>query len=181
MIRLLVIVMMLVTTSCATAPLVMQQSSGPYAYKVATGDRLRITVFGEPTLSGEFALDGTGSIAYPLLGLVNVSAKSTGEVRNEITMRLGTEFVRNPKVSVEVANFRPVYILGEVARPGEFAYVEGLTAYALVAKAGGFTYRANQKAIFVRHESSTSETAYALNGSFTIRPGDTVRIGERYF
>jgi polysaccharide export outer membrane protein len=120
-------------------------------------------------------------IAYPLLGQVGAATKTTGDIRDEITNRLGAQYLRNPKVSVEVANHRPVYVLGEVARPGEFAYVEGLTAFALVAKAGGFTYRANQKIIFIRHEANPSEQAYSLTVNVTIRPGDTVRIGERYF
>ncbi len=181
MLRTLSITLMLFCAACQTVPVQSIGSSKPYVYQLGTGDRLRITVFGEPTLTGEYALDGEGMIAYPLLGQVQAAAKTTNEVRDEITNRLGAQYVRDPKVSVEVANHRPVYVLGEVARPGEFPFVEGLTAFALVAKAGGFTYRANQKIIFIRHETNTSEQAYSLTGSVTIRPGDTVRIGERYF
>lgn len=181
MLRILSIAVMLVCGACQTVPSPSIGSSELYIYKLGTGDRLRITVFGEPTLSGEYALDGAGMIAYPLLGQVEAAAKTTNDVRDEITNRLGAQYLRDPKVSVEVVNHRPVYVLGEVARPGEFPYVEGLTAFALVAKAGGFTYRANQKVIFIRHEANASEQAYSLTGNVTIRPGDTVRIGERYF
>jgi protein involved in polysaccharide export with SLBB domain len=176
-----ILVMFLLCAACASVPLKSVEPSKGYVYKLGTGDRLRITVFGETSLSGEFALDGAGTIAYPLLGQVVAKAKSTIELRDEIQIRLGTEFVRSPKVSVEVINYRPIYILGEVTRPGEFAFVEGLGALALIAKAGGFTYRANQKILFIRHESDTQENAYALTGSLVIRPGDTVRVGERYF
>jgi polysaccharide biosynthesis/export protein len=179
--RALGLLLVILLGACSTSPVETISSVEPYVYKVGAGDRLRITVFGEPSLTGEFAIDGTGAIAFPLLGPVSVSAKTTALVRDEITSRLGAEFVRNPKVSVEVANYRPVYVLGEVARPGEFPYVEGLTALALVAKAGGFTYRANEKVIFVRHEAKTAEQIYALTGGLVIRPGDTVRVGERYF
>jgi len=168
-------------TACTTMSGVVISSNDHYVYALGTGDRLRITVFGEPTLSGEYALDGTGSFSYPFLGRIAAASKTTGDIRDEITRRLGTEFLRNPKVSVEVANYRPVYVLGEVARPGEFAYTEGLTAFALVAKAGGFTYRANRKVIFINRESSATEQAYALSARLMIQPGDTVRIGERYF
>ena len=181
MLRILSITLMLFCAACQTVPVQSLQSSEPFVYRLGTGDRLRITVFGEPTLTGEYVLDGAGMIAYPLLGQVGAATKTTGDIRDEITNRLGAQYLRNPKVSVEVANHRPVYVLGEVARPGEFPYVEGLTAFALVAKAGGFTYRANQKIIFIRHEANASENAYSLTGNVTIRPGDTVRIGERYF
>lgn len=181
MMRALSLALTLMCAACGTTPPVQTASNEPYVYKLATGDRLRIAVFGEPTLSGEYALDGLGAIAYPLLGQVIAAGKTTAEVNAEITSRLGAQFVRDPKVSIEVANYRPVYILGEIARPGEFPYVEGLTAFALVAKAGGFTYRANQKFIFIRRESNTAEQTFTLSGSLTIRPGDTVRIGERYF
>ena len=181
MFRVISISLMMMCTSCATVPVATADSSEPYVYKLGAGDRLKISVFGEPSLSGEYAVDGAGAIAYPLLGQVTAASKTTSALRQEIENRLGGQYVREPKVSVEVANYRPIYVLGEVARPGEFPYVEGITAYALVAKAGGFTYRANQKVIFIRRESMSDEQAYALSGRLTIRPGDTVRVGERYF
>jgi protein involved in polysaccharide export with SLBB domain len=180
MLRFLSLALLILCAACATLP-DLAPPSGPFVYKLGSGDRLRIVVFGEPALTGEFALDGGGTIAYPLLGEVSAAAKSTSEVRDDIAARLGAQYVRNPRVSVEVINYRPIYILGEVARPGEFPFVEGLSAFALVAKAGGFTYRANRKFVFVRHEREAVEKAYALTGSLTVRPGDTVRIGERYF
>lgn len=180
MIRIIVLALACLCTACAPIPL-QQPDATAYVYKLGSGDRLRITVFGESTLSGEFAVDGSGAIAYPLLGQVAAAKKTTVELRDEITVRLGSKYVRNPKVSVEVTNYRPVYILGEIARPGEFPFVEGLSAIALIAKAGGFTYRANRKTIFIRHEQDTGEKAYALSGSLPIRPGDTIRVGERYF
>ncbi|MFM9976609.1 MAG: polysaccharide biosynthesis/export family protein [Sphingomonadaceae bacterium] len=180
MLRFIMLALLMLCAACTTLPDLAPPMPSSI-YKLGTGDRLRITVFGEPALTGEFALDGGGAIAYPLLGNVVAGDKSTLELGNEITARLGEAYVRNPRVSVEVLNYRPVYVLGEVARPGEFPFVEGLSAFALIAKAGGFTYRANRKVLFVRHEKDTAEKAYALTGSLAIRPGDTVRVGERYF
>ncbi len=181
MIRIVSFFLLLLCAGCAPTVLQPVDASVPFTYRLGTGDRLRISVFDEPRLSGDFAVDGTGVIAYPLLGSINVADKTTAEVRDQVASRLGAEFVRNPRVSVEVTNFRPVYVLGEVARPGEFVYSEGLTALALVAKAGGFTYRANQKIIFIHREKGEAEQAYPLDAKLLIRPGDTVRIGERYF
>jgi len=179
MLRLLFLALLTLCAACSTLPDPAPSISS--VYKLGSGDRLRIVVFGEPSLSGEFTLDGGGTIAYPLLGQVSAATKSTVELRDEITGRLGSDYVRNPRVSVEVISYRPIYVLGEVARPGEFPYVEGLSALALIAKAGGFTYRANRKVVFVKHEKDTEEKRYALTGSLIIQPGDTVRVGERYF
>lgn len=181
MLRIFAVMLMCFTAACATVPISSVASPEAYVYTLGPGDRLRIVVFGEPALTGEYAVDGAGAIAYPLLGQIVAAKKTTGILRDEITTQLGTQYVRDPRVSVEVVNYRPIYILGEIARPGEFAYVEGLTAFALVAKAGGFTYRANQKVIFIRHEGQPAEQAYALSATVPIRPGDTIRIGERYF
>ena len=179
--HLLVIFGFLSAVACAPIAVEPSTTADPYIYRFGPGDRVKIIVFGEAALSGEFSVDGTGMIAFPLLGQVTAAGKTIESLRAELTTRLGTEYVRSPKVTIEVANFRPVYILGEVARPGEFPFLEGLQAIALVAKAGGFTYRANQTVAFIRHEGETTEKAYSLSGSLVIRPGDTVRIGERYF
>lgn len=170
------------TAGCASSvPLSPAPTLSSYAYKVGTGDRLRVTTYGEPTLSGEFAVSGAGRIAFPLLGDVEAGGKTTEEVRDSLRQLLASKFLRNPSVTVEVINFRPIYVLGEVAKPGEFAFAERLTAYALIAKAGGFTYRADKQRIFIRHENEPDERAYALTSDLAIRPGDTVRIAERYF
>lgn len=89
--------------------------------------------------------------------------------------------MRDPRVTVNVASYRPVYVLGEVSNPGEYAYTERMTVYALVAKAGGFTYRANQNVAFIRHENEAQERAYSLTSGGAIMPGDTIRFEQRYF
>ncbi len=181
MMRFISIFLVLFSAGCATVVGEPVDAYERLVYRVSTGDRLRITVFDEPRLSGEFALDGSGAIAYPLLGTIVVTSKTTAEVRDQITQRLSAEFVRNPRVSVEIVNYRPVYVVGEVVKSGEFDYVEGLTALALIAKAGGFTYRANKRVIYISRGEGEAEKAYAFDAKLPIRPGDTIRIGERRF
>lgn len=153
----------------------------PFIYLLGPGDRLRITTFGESALSGEFTVTGSGTLAFPLIGDVIAAGKPASQVRDEIRTRLGAQYLRNPNLTVEVINFRPVFILGEVAKSGEFPYVERMTVFTLIARAGGFTYRANRRTVFIRREREIYEHAYPLTGGLAVRPGDTVRIGERYF
>jgi len=102
----------------------------------------------------------------------------------EFTIKLQTEllaYVRAPNVSVEVANYRPFFILGEVQRPGTYPYSASLTVQNAVATAGGFTYRANRNRVYIRHANEPEERAFRLNTSTPVLPGDTIRIGERLF
>ncbi len=151
------------------------------SYALGSSDRLRITVFGHPTLSGEFEVDGRGSISMPLIGQVQALGLSTVELENTIATSLSEGYVLDPRVSVEVINYRPFYILGEVGRPGEYPYTSGLTVQNAVAAAGGFSYRANKRAVFIKSIDSNEEIAYDLTPSTVVKPGDTIRIGERIF
>ncbi len=150
-------------------------------YKLGNADRLRITVFGEPTLSGEFVVDGTGQISLPLIGEIHATGKTVREVQREYEGKLKDGYLNSPRVSAEVIDFRPYYILGEVGRPGEYPYQDGLTVLNAVATAGGFSYRANKKTVFVRGANATEEVAVPLTSSTQVTPGDTIRIGERLF
>ena len=187
--RQLALLSLVLATACTPPPAVSPASVQPaatpappsFAYRIGAGDRLRVTTYNEPTLSGEFTVSGAGRIAFPLLGDIEAVGKTTEELREALRRELASKFLRNPSVAVEVVNFRPVYVLGEIAKPGEIAFAEGLTAYALIAKAGGFTYRADKRRIYIRHENEPEERPYALTSDLVIRPGDTIRIGERYF
>jgi polysaccharide export outer membrane protein len=152
-----------------------------YVYQMGAGDRLKIVTYGEEKLTGEFVVSGEGVVAFPLVGDVPARGRTVADFRADLVARLSREFLRNPSVTVDVVNFRPVYVLGEVAKPGEFPFAENMTVYTLVAKAGGFTYRANRRTVFIRREGQPVETAHMLSGTTVVRPGDTIRIGERYF
>lgn len=160
---------------------VATQAQTDTSYALGSSDRLRVTVFGHPTLSGEFEVDGRGSISMPLIGQIQALGLSTVELENALATSLSDGYVLNPRVSVEVINYRPFYILGEVGRPGEYPYTSGLTVQNAVAAAGGFSYRANKRAVFIKSIDSNEEIAYDLTPSTVVKPGDTIRIGERIF
>jgi polysaccharide export outer membrane protein len=163
----------------ATSPAAQQQSVS--AYTLGNGDQLRITVFGQPDLSGQFEVDGTGAISMPLIGQVQALGLTTPELEDHIVSVLEGDYVLNPRVSAEVINYRPYYILGEVNRPGEYPFTSGLTVMNAVAAAGGWTYRANKKVVYIKGVDSNEEQAFELNTSTVVHPGDTLRIGERIF
>src|SRR5262245_51570702 len=164
--------------ACSTLPSTPANVSQPTDYRLGPGDQLRITVFNEPDLTGQYEVGSQGVNAYPLVGEVH----ATGLTLPEFTTGLQTalaQYIRQPNVSVEVANYRPFFILGEVQRPGTYPYSASLTVLNAVATAGGFTYRANRGRVFVRRAAETVERVYPM--TTLVMPGDTVRIGERFF
>jgi protein involved in polysaccharide export with SLBB domain len=147
------------------------------AYTLGAGDRIRVVVFGEPDLSGEFAVDSTGSVALPLIGQTPVSGLTVTAFESILERRLKERRILNaPDVSAEVLNFRPFYILGEVARPGTYPYTSGLDVFSAVATAGGFAPLANQLRVQIKRAGETEERAYSLEAVVAVRPGDTIRV-----
>lgn len=167
-------------TGCATAPAAAPEAAAVPEYRLGAADQVRITVFNEPELTGQFVVGSQGTIAYPLVGNIRAAGLTVQEFSEALQTALG-EYVRSPSVSVEVANYRPFFILGEVARPGTYPYSASLTVMNAVATAGGFTYRANRGRVFIRHANESVERSYPLTPSTPVLPGDTVRIGERLF
>ena len=166
---------------CATVATEELPTVGEAEYRIGPGDTLNIAVFREEALSGEFVVGEQGMVSLPLVGDVEAVGKTIPQFRDDLVALLGGEFVRNPQVAVSPVSYRPVYILGEVEQPGEYEYSERMSVYALVAKAGGFTYRADESVVFVRHGDEAEEKAYRLTSGAAVMPGDTVRIVERYF
>jgi len=150
-------------------------------YRLGAGDKIRVITFGEEALTGEFYVSGSGKVSLPLVGDVQAAGKSVPEFQRMVENSLKDGFLKDPKVSVEVLNYRPFYILGEVQKPGEYPYTNALTVQNAVATANGFTYRANQKKVFIKRADSTEEKEYPLTSSTPVSPGDTIRIGERFF
>ncbi len=156
--------------------------SQPTAYKLGTGDKLRVIVYGEDELSGEFVIDDQGNLNMPLIGKVSAQDKTLSEVEEAVVARLRNGYLRDPKVSLEVLNYRPFFIQGEIKEPGEYPYKTGLTLQDAVAIAGGYSYRANDKAVFIRKVGTDREVSVALTGTRVhIQPGDSIRIPERFF
>lgn len=170
-------------SGCATVPAGDQgvlQDAPTAEYQLGPADQLRVTVYGEPDLTGLYVVGSQGSIAYPLVGEVSALGLTVAEFTDKLQTELQA-YIRSPNVAVEVANYRPFFILGEVQRPGTYPYSANLTVQNAVATAGGFTYRANRNRVFIRHANEAEERAFRLNTSTPVLPGDTIRIGERLF
>jgi polysaccharide export outer membrane protein len=150
-------------------------------YKLGPDDNVRIITYDEPQLTGQFSVDSNGDITLPLVGAVHASGLTVEDLRGAIETALESGYIKRPSVSVEVANARPFYILGEVNKPGQYPYTTRMTVMNAVATAGGFTYRANEKAVYIRHAVDQTETKTRLTATTEVDPGDTVRIGERFF
>jgi len=164
----------------AAVPLTATASVG-YEYKLGSGDKIRLIIFGEPDLSGEFTISGDGVVALPLIREVKATGLTASQLQMKVENAFKEGYLKDPRVSIEVLSFRPFYILGEVNKPGEYPYSNGITVVNAVALASGYTYRANQKKVFLRHAGATSEEEVPLTSTTMVAPGDTIRIAERYF
>jgi polysaccharide export outer membrane protein len=157
-------------------------SAADSAYMLGSGDKVRVTVFGELDLSGEYQVDGSGVLAFPLVGEVRAAGGTARKLENEIAKKLGSGYLKNPTVSVEVLTYRPFFILGEVKQPGSYAYKNGLNVLNAVAMAGGYTYRAKSNVwVITRSGNKEYQDREIRNGDFTVLPGDTIVIPERFF
>lgn len=151
------------------------------AYRLGSADKIKVTVFGEPELSGEFVVDGSGVVSLPLIESIQVEGLTVQEFQRLAEERYSDGFLREPRISAEVLNFRPFYILGEVSKPGEYSYSNGLTVLNAVATAEGFTYRANKKYVMIKSADSSQEIRAELTPALKVQPGDTIRVMERFF
>jgi polysaccharide export outer membrane protein len=152
-----------------------------FEYRLGAGDKLRVIVFGEDTLGGEFVVSNNGDVQLPLIGKVKVLGRTIPEFQAEVETRLRDGYLNDPKVSAEILNYRPFFILGEVQKPGQYPYTAALTVMNAVATAEGFTYRADTRKVFIKHVNDPSEHRIVLTTATPVLPGDTIRIPERIF
>lgn len=152
-------------------------------YSLAPGDKIRVIIFGEDTLTGEYVITSGGNLSFPLVGNLKATDKTVEQLQTALASALNDGYLNNARVSIQVISFRPFYILGEVNRPGEYPVSTGLTLQQAVASAGGYTYRANSHRVFVKRANATEERLYDLRDPkpIIVRAGDTIRIGERHF
>ncbi len=146
-------------------------------YRLGPGDKVRVTIFNETDLSGDFAIDGQGFVRLPLVGQVAAAGFTT----LGLEARIGEVFVNggyllNPRISVEIVNYRPFYIIGEVAKPGEYPYVNAMSVPNAIALAGGYTDRAVESTIYVRHQGEATERKLRADETTHINPGDVIRV-----
>jgi polysaccharide biosynthesis/export protein len=151
------------------------------AYRLDAGDRLRIVVYGQEGLINSYSVDAAGIVTLPLIGSVPARGSTPAELAAAITSRLQNGFIREPYVAVEIEAYRPFFILGEVAAPGQYPYVPNMTAEAAVAIAGGFTPRAKRNVVFITRSNQMGQTRIVASPNAPLSPGDTVTIGERWF
>ena len=150
------------------------------AYRLGAGDKLRITVSNEEEISGEYEVDSSGNLSLKLIGSFPAAGRTLPELSKAIETKLLDGYLLKPRVAIDVLNYRPFYVLGEVNSPGSFPYVAGITVLKAIALAGGFTYRAKQgKVELIRANDPNKKIA--VDQSTLLLPGDIIRINERFF
>lgn len=180
----LYILSLAVLSGCASTSVPLGEIAyQPVEYKLESGDEVKIAVFGEERFNGQYKISTNGDISFPLIGNIVATDKSALELKETLEASLGAGYINDPRVTVEVMSYRPFYIMGEVQKSGKYEYADGLTALQAIALAGDFTYRADKRKVFIRRVGNGEEEVYDLqNGrEIFISPGDTIRIGERYF
>ncbi len=150
-------------------------------YRLNSGDKVNIIVFGQTDVSGEFQIDGAGNITMPLLGQVAAANRTVTQLQSEITAALDRDYIVDPHVSIEVLNFRPFYILGQVNSPGSYPYLAGMDVRQAVAIAGGFTRRARTSRVTVIRQTAEGSVEIEMEPDAPILPGDTIEVGRRLF
>jgi polysaccharide export outer membrane protein len=151
------------------------------AYKLDAGDKLRVVVYGQEGLTNSYAIDAGGSITMPLIGAVPARGRTPAGLAAVITVKLRNGYIRDPSVAVEIESYRPFFILGEVAAPGQYPYVPNMSVESAVAIAGGFSPRARRDTVTLTHSDSSGSMRVVVPLGTAISPGDTVLIGERWF
>ena len=150
-------------------------------YQLGAGDKVRLSVFGESDLGGEFELDGSGDVRLPLIGQVKAAGLTVHAFEERIVKLLQDGYLRDPRVSIEVVNYRPFYIIGEVNKPGQYPYVDGMNALNAVALAGGYTPKADKSEVYLQRNGTSGEQEYPSDETTKVQPGDVIRIPERFF
>jgi polysaccharide export outer membrane protein len=151
------------------------------AYRLDAGDRLRVVIYGQEGLTNTYAIDAGGSITMPLIGAVPARGRTPAGLAAEITGRLRHGYIRDPSVAVEIEAYRPFFILGEVAAPGQYPYVPNMSVESAVAIAGGFSPRALRDSVTLTHADGSGSTRTVVPLGTALGPGDTVLVGERWF
>jgi protein involved in polysaccharide export with SLBB domain len=157
-------------------------SGAGVATRLHSGDRIKITVYGEEALTGEYDINPSGSVSMPLIGAIKAAGRTQSEFGRDVASRYRRGgFLQDPNVTVAVITFHPFYVLGEATNPGEYPFRSGLNVHAAVAMAGGFTYRASRSFVLIRHAGEEVWKEYPLTEPVPIAPGDLIRVPERYF
>ena len=172
------------TTMASTAPIANTPPSSPNVdpgYVLGVGDKVHVVVYGETDLTGDYDVGSTGDLHLPLIGAIKAAGLTLAQLESEMQTKLSAGYLKNPRVSAEVTNYRPFYIIGEVNKPGEYPYVNGMNVLTAVALAGGYTYRADDSSVYIRRKGVTKEISEPADQTTKIEPGDIIRVTERFF
>lgn len=150
-------------------------------YILGTGDKIRMTVYQEDDLSGEYEIGSTGSVALPLIGSVHATGLTVHQFEEAVAAKLSEGYIKNPRVNAQVMNYRPFFILGEISKPGSYPYVNGMTVLNAVALAGGYTYRADEGDVVIKRADDPQQAEMPAKEDTAVKPGDIIRVPERFF
>ena len=175
-------------TACSGGPSPSLEFSKParigglaQSYRLGIGDKLKISVFGEPDLSGQFEVNALGNVPVPLVGEVSAKDQTLDEFRAALAQRFAGGYLKSPKIGIEIVNYRPIYVQGEVKTGGEFQFRTGITIRDAIAMAGGYSYRANQSYVLIMRQGEPNEVRVPLPSKEPVLPGDNIRVAERMF
>lgn len=149
--------------------------------KFQGGEKIKITVYNEPSLSGDYDVDPNGMVSLPLAGTVRAVGLTQSQFEKELAQKFRSNYLRNPKVTVTILQFRPIYIVGEVEKQGEYPFKPGSNVLTAMAAAGGGTYRAARDVVLIQHYGETAMKQYPQQATTRILPGDLIKVPERYF
>jgi protein involved in polysaccharide export with SLBB domain len=166
----------------ALQPVLAQTASAAdEGYQLGPGDKVHVSVFGQSDLTGDFVVDGSGNVQLPLIGSLRAAGLTTQQFETHIATALRDgQYLKDPRVSVQVSGLRPFYIIGEVNKPGEYPCVNDMSVLNAVALAGGYTYRADDTVVYIRRSGEEKEKEYPSDETTKIHPGDIVRVAERF-
>jgi polysaccharide export outer membrane protein len=163
----------------AAAPTAMRGAGNPYL--LGPGDRLRIKVYDDVNLTGEYEINSSGNISFPLVGQVKAAGSTTSQLEQTLVARMKGKLAQDPKINVELQTYASFYIHGEVKKAGVYPYQPGLTVADAIATAGGLTYRANENTIFLQHAGARAQRIVTIDEPVRVYPGDNIRVSERMF
>ncbi len=168
-------------TGCAPRPNGYADFKADVPYTLASGDRLRVIVFGQDAISNTYAVNSSGNLSMPLIGLVRAQGLTTVALERSVESKLRDGFIREPKVSIEVDAYRPFFVLGEVTTAGQYPFIAGMTAETAIAVAGGFSPRANKYEVDLTRVVDGHPVTASVPVDQPVKPGDTIFVRERFF
>jgi protein involved in polysaccharide export with SLBB domain len=173
---------------CLIAVMILASAWSPHslaqnaaAYQLGVGDKIHVIVYNEPDLTGDYDVNDQGIVSLPLIGQVHVAGMSLSQAQDVITQKYGANYLVNPRVNVQILNYRPFYVIGEVKNPGSYPYVNGMTVLNAVALAGGYTPRGNENNIVVKHADDPSAQEQKIGENDPVKPGDIIRVNQKLF